>query len=229
MKKLLLPLLLAAFLIPASSQAEDNQNSAVRSYVEELFVAFKEIAHARNTRKLDNDLLQLYFERFDHQRIARFVLGSYARRANAAPMPHFQEPPPTIMLSQLHPQIQKYFHFENPNTIAVTGMRTLKRKDVVVAVEYHGKLTAKINIRIRPRQGQLNILDFEVGGISMLLAQRDMVANFIKKHDGDLDLFLAELGTLVEQQKNKSQSTPDAKHEPESGAALQKASLPVAS
>lgn len=225
MRKILLPLLLAAFLTPTLSHAADDDNSAaVRSYIEKLFVAFKEIAQAQD-EQIDQNLLQLYRERFDHRRIARFVLGSYARRASTPQMQRFEELLPTIMLSQLRPQIQKYFSFEDPNTITISGMRTLKRKDVVVAVEYHGKLTAKINIRIRPENGQLKILDFEVGGISMLLAQRDLMANFLKKHHGDLDLFLAELATLAEQQKvqPKSDQPDDAK------PTLQKASLRVGS
>ncbi|NQY82540.1 MAG: ABC transporter substrate-binding protein [Alphaproteobacteria bacterium] len=171
----------------------NTQETAAKDFVLELFERFREI-YAPNNPDAEQQLLRYYDDNFDHQRIARFIFGSYIRRASQQQFERFSELLPKFVFGQISPQIEKYFSAENSATsIKITAVRPLKKQHVIVHTRYTGPQETEIRVRLRPNADVLKILDVQIAGISMLLAQRDLIGSMIKQNNGDLNAFLDQL------------------------------------
>lgn len=170
----------------------DSSQQRASDFVLDLFQGFQEI-YAPEAPDSEQALSDYYQRHFDHALIARFVFGGYGRRATAAQLSRFQDLLPRFLLAQVGPQIQEYLGADSDNRVAILGVRSLKKQHLMVQAVYTGAKKVEIDIRLRPLDGTLKVVDVQVAGISMLLAQRDLIASMIKQNNGDLELFFEQL------------------------------------
>ena len=184
-------------LLNAPYAAADSTNKQAESFVSSLFQDFQKIYDPTEANS-EQALLHYYQQHFDHELIARFVLGGYGRRASKQQRARFSELLPQFILAQISPQIGSYFAEESAsNSITVLAVNPMKKQHMMVQAAYKGAKNIEINVRLRPVNNALKILDVQIAGISMLLAQRDLIASMIKQNSGDLDAFLEQLAQKV--------------------------------
>ena len=133
----------------------------------------------------------LLHKNFAVKTIGRWVLGRYWRKAK-------------------QPQKDEYFDLFESLTIKTYADRFAKlsgsslivkkaiskgSKDTVVYSEFREgkKVAAKINWRLRAKEGQFRIIDVMVEGISMGMTQRDEFASVIRKSGRGVEGLLREL------------------------------------
>ncbi len=180
-----------------SYAAADSANEQAKDFVTQLFQDFQEIYNPTEANP-KQALLDYYQQHFDHELIARFVLGGYGRRASEQQRTRFSELLPQFILAQISPQIGPYFAEDSAsNNITVLAVQPMKKQHMMVQTAYKGAKSIEINVRLRPINNTLKVLDVQVAGISMLLAQRDLIASMIKQNSGDLDAFLEQLAQKV--------------------------------
>ena len=182
----------------SSYAAAETTNKQAESFVTGLFQDFQTIYDPAKSNA-EQALLAYYQQNFDHQLIARFVLGGYGRRASSEQKERFADLLPRFMLGQISPQIGPYFTEDKAeNIIKILSTTPLKKGHVMVKTLYQGGQDVEMNIRLRPVDDVLKIVDVQVAGISMLMAQRDLVASMVKQKNGDIDAFLEQLAQRVE-------------------------------
>ena len=182
---------LALFLLfswPVHAAGVSDQKA--NDFVLALFEGFQDI-YSPGESNTKQALLNYYDQHFDHDLIARFVFGGYGRRASKPQLARFRELLPKFLLSQLETQIQEYL--AEKNTITVLAVNPLKKNHVMVQTIYKGAKNVEINVRLGPVDYVLKVGNIQVAGISMLLAQRDLIATMIKQNNGDIDAFLVQL------------------------------------
>ena len=186
-------------ILNASSYAvAETTNKQAESFVTSLFQDFQDIYDPAKS-DTEQALLAYYQQNFDHQLIARFVLGGYGRRASSEQKARFADLLPRFILAQISPQIGPYFAEDKAeNIIKVLSTTPLRKGHVMVKTLYQGRQDVEMNVRLRPVDNVLRIVDVQVAGISMLMAQRDLIASMIKQKDGDMNAFLEQLAQRVE-------------------------------
>lgn len=186
------------FLVATPVYAGNSAGQQAHDFVLDLFQGFQTI-YAPDNADTEQALIDYYHKHFDQELIGRFVLGGYSRRASEEQIARFQALLPRFILAQVGPHIQEYLSKDTADTLEVQSVKPLKKQHQMVQVVYKGAKSITINVRVRPIQGALKVLDVQVAGISMLLAQRDLVASMLKQNNGDIDAFLAQVA-----QRNKA-------------------------
>lgn len=111
--------------------------------------------------------------------ITRAVVGRYWRDLSDAQRSEFSELFPRFVVRFYLPHIAKY----SRNHLRVLGARARGKRDVVVKSEVRGddKGWIETDWRIRSFAGDVRVLDIVVGGVSLILVQRQDFEAVIRK------------------------------------------------
>ncbi|PHS28878.1 MAG: toluene tolerance protein [Robiginitomaculum sp.] len=143
----------------------------------------------------------------DVPRVARFVLGKYARGADPQKLASFTEVFREYASGVYESQLGNF----GGETLKVLGSQDRKPGDsVVTSVISGGKIEEpiKVNWRIRTRNGQQTVLDVQIFGIWLALQQRNEITSVIANHGGDIE---AAIDVLREKVAKGNYGEKDAK------------------
>lgn len=125
-------------------------------------------------------------EATDVPRIARFVLGKYARGADPQKISTFTEVFRNYASGVYEAQLGSYAG----EMIKVTGSKIRKPGDAVVLSTISGGQLddpLAVNWRVRTRDGKITVLDVQVFGIWLALQQRNEITSVLASNGGDID------------------------------------------
>ncbi|MDQ7019082.1 MAG: ABC transporter substrate-binding protein [Robiginitomaculum sp.] len=121
----------------------------------------------------------------DVPRVARFVLGKYARGADPEKLATFTQVFREYASGVYESQLGNF----GGETLTVLGSQDRKPGDSVVASVISGgqiEEPIKVNWRIRTRNGKQQVLDVQIFGIWLALQQRNEITSVIANHGGDI-------------------------------------------
>jgi len=121
----------------------------------------------------------------DVPRVARFVLGKYARGADPQKLATFTKVFREYASGVYESQLGNF----GGETLKVLGSQDRKPGDSVVASLISGgkvEEPIKVNWRIRTRNGKPQVLDVQIFGIWLALQQRNEITAVIANHGGDI-------------------------------------------
>lgn len=177
-------LIALAFVIPGLTARADAAPDA-REYIGGLVSkALKTLADTKtNETQREQAFDRMLRENFDFPRIARFVLGRYWTGASEADRARFIDVYREFIIRSYAAQFNEF----NGETVKVTNQR-LESGDVIVVnsllIHPNGDPPIKVNWRIHKAGDGFKILDVDIEGISMLLAQREEFSSVIQRNGG---------------------------------------------
>lgn len=177
-------LIALAFLVPGLSARADTGPDA-REYIGRLVnAALKTLADTKtNEAQREQAFDNMLRDNFDFPRIARFVLGRYWNKASEPDRQKFIAIYREFIIRSYAAQFNEY----SGETVKVTNARE-ESGDVVVVnsliVHPNGDPPIKVNWRLHKEGDGFKILDVDVEGISMLLAQREEFTSVIQRNGG---------------------------------------------
>jgi phospholipid transport system substrate-binding protein len=122
---------------------------------------------------------------FDLPRIARFVLGRYWRDATESERVEFTDRFSTYMVKMYSQRFASY----SGETFRVVKQRVENETTTVVGTEIVRATTGEpvaVGWRVAKTPEGFKITDIDVGGVSLVLAQRDEIASAIQQNGGTL-------------------------------------------
>jgi len=182
---LLMPLL--ALLAPAVAARADTAPDA-RQFINRLInKALQTLAETTTDEsRREQDFRHLLRDNFDTPRIARFVLGRYWNSASEQERQHFVDIYREFIIKSYAAQFAQY----RGETVKVTTSRPEGPDITVVNSEIiHPSGDPPIHVAWRVHRDSGNdykIVDVDVEGVSMLLAQREEFATVVQRNGGTL-------------------------------------------
>ncbi len=147
----------------------------------------------------------------DVPRVARFVLGKYARGADPEKMTEFT----TVFREYASGVYEKQLGNFGGETLKVKGSKDRKPGDSVVASVISGGQLDKpldVNWRIRTRNGKKTVLDVQIFGIWLALQQRNEITAVIANNGGKIDAAIKVLKDKIAKGDFGSQSKETDHH-----------------
>lgn len=163
-----------------------------------------------NDETLDRELRAEQFHMLlsgimDSKRLAIFTLGPFARSATAAQVDEFSEAFADFVACLIQHKLAG-----NPGeSIIVTGSIVRAPDDVIVTAKLTGSSRSNgqpINMGFRIRKapnGRDAIVDLQVEGVSMALAQRSDFTSWLQQHNGDIAALAGELRARTRQLRDE--------------------------
>ena len=150
---------------------------------------------------LDHDAKSQRFRAFideitDVRRVARFVLGKYARGADKQKLDEFTDIFRHYARGVYEAQLDHY----SGETVTVTGSQDRRPGDSVVTSTMSGGQLGDpldVNWRVLTRHGRKLVLDVQVYGIWLALQQRTEITTVIANHGGSIDAAIDVLQTRI--------------------------------
>ncbi len=130
-------------------------------------------------------------------RIARFVLGKYARNADPQALKTFTQTFRAYATGTYEAQLDNY----SGQTITVTGSQDRKPGDsIVTSVITGGDLSEPVDVkwRILTRHGRRYVFDVQVFGIWLALQQRTEITAIIADHGGRIQAAIDALQVRID-------------------------------
>lgn len=131
----------------------------------------------------------------DGKRIAVFTLGPYSRGASSTQIDGFSDAFLDFVIAVLQHDIAG----SPGETLSVTGSIVRAPDDIIVTAKLTGSARANgapINMGFRVRKdakGADSLVDLQVEGVSMAMAQRSDFSSWLQQHDGDVAGLTREL------------------------------------
>ncbi len=138
---------------------------------------------------------QLFRKGFDIDRIARFALGRYWRKATAAERRDYRAVFEVFVVKTYSGRLSLY----SGETFKVTGAAKKGKKDTLVesvVVRPTGP-GVRVDWRVRGNPGGYRVIDVAIEGVSMLVTQRSEFATVIRNGGGRVDSLIAALRERV--------------------------------
>jgi len=136
-------------------------------------------------------------DNFDLPRIARFVLGRYARRVSPAELDEFKDLYEDVAVLTYAQMFASYAGqmFTVDKQLGAPGDKYV----MVVSQlkEANGAPTARLDWQVLVDKNRYAVVDVRVEGVSMAIAQRDEYTAFLDKNNGDMKALLKELSGAV--------------------------------
>ena len=182
----LVPLFALAMLIPAIGVRADTAPDA-RQFINRLVnKALQTLADTTTDEaRREQDFRHLLRDNFDVPRIARFVLGRYWSSASDQERRHFVEIYREFLIKSYAAQFAQY----RGETVKVTNARPEGADITVVNSEIihpSGDPPIRVAWRVHRNGNDFKIVDVDVEGISMLLAQREEFTPVVQRNGGTL-------------------------------------------
>lgn len=193
---LFLPIVFVLFWMPASSIA----GPVAEAFVQQKAAAG--LAILRDETLSDTEKNQQFGQFIDQvidsRKVARFVLGKYARGIKPKVFDPFKLAFDAYAKSIYQDNLSQY----GGESFVVTGSIDRKPGDVIVSsIISSGALKEPIKVRwrVRTKDGVSKIIDLEAFGIWLAVQQRSEITTFIANHGGDVgaatDMLNARVGT----------------------------------
>ena len=203
------PVLLALALSAmgaALAQAAPDDEAFVREKANEALQILAD-------KSLDHDARSEKFRHFvdevtDVRRVARFVLGKYARGADKQKLEEFTQVFRRYAQGVYEAQLDNY----SGETVTVTGSQDRKPGDSVVSSTISGGNLSEpleVNWRVLTRHGRKLVLDVQVYGIWLALQQRTEITSVIANHGGSIDAAIAVLKERIANKDFGAAQPPD--------------------
>jgi phospholipid transport system substrate-binding protein len=182
----LVPLFALVMLIPAVAVRADTAPDArqfITKLVNKALQTLAETTTDEATR--EQDFRHLLRDNFDVPRIARFVLGRYWSSASDQERQRFVEIYREFIIKSYAAQFEQY----RGETVKVTNARPEGTDITVVNSEIihpSGDPPIRVAWRVHRNGNDYKIVDVDVEGISMLLAQREEFTSVIQRNGGTL-------------------------------------------
>jgi len=127
----------------------------------------------------------------DVQRVALFLLGSYASNAPQADLDAYVAAYQDYAMSIY----QSYFQLYAGQTLRVISSRERAPGDFIVVTNMVGQpsLALEIDFRVRTDQAKPLLVDVGVAGVWLGLAQRDQIQAVLARNNGDIKALTAHL------------------------------------
>ena len=127
----------------------------------------------------------------DVQRVALFLLGSYASNAPQADLDAYVAAYQDYAMSIY----QSYFQLYAGQTLRVISSRERAPGDFIVVTNMVGQpsLAMEIDFRVRTDQAKPLLVDVGVAGVWLALAQRDQIQAVLARNNGDIKALTAHL------------------------------------
>jgi len=127
----------------------------------------------------------------DVQRVALFLLGSYASNAPQADLDAYVAAYQEYAMSIY----QSYFQLYAGQTLRVISSRERAPGDFIVVTNMVGQpsLALEIDFRVRTDQAKPLLVDVGVAGVWLGLAQRDQIQAVLARNNGDIKALTAHL------------------------------------
>jgi len=135
----------------------------------------------------------LLARRVETHELARFVLGSYGRRASEAERTRFEKALPNYLARLLAGELGAFANRTlTINEVVETGSGD---GDVLVLSRIAGKgrLPLRVDWRVRPTKAGPKLVDVIVEGLSLAVAQRREFLDRLRRNGGKLDKLIARL------------------------------------
>ncbi len=205
----LIPFLLALVLATLGTttvQAAPDDEAFVREKANEALqiLADKSLDHAARSEKFRHFVDEVT----DVRRVARFVLGKYARGADKQKLEEFTQVFRTYAQGVYEAQLDNY----SGETVTVTGSQDRKPGDSVVTSTISGGQLSDpldVNWRVLTRHGRKLVLDVQVYGIWLALQQRTEITSVIANHGGSIDAAIDVLKTRIANNDFGAAKPPD--------------------
>jgi phospholipid transport system substrate-binding protein len=140
----------------------------------------------------------------DARKIARFVLGKYARKLDKQILSDFQDAFEVYAKGIYQGNLTQY----GGETFTVTGSVDRKPGDAVVASVISGGALAeplKVRWRVRTKNGVSKVIDLEAFGIWLAVQQRSEITTYIANHGGKVEAATQMLLAKVKPESAKDQ------------------------
>jgi phospholipid transport system substrate-binding protein len=206
------PYLIAALFVVLApgARAASPAESFVQQNVDKGYAILNDTSLASQVRAVKfRALLQSIM---DSKRVALFTLGVYARSASPAQIDDFSN-----TLAEFVAAVLQHDIAGNPGqTLTVTGSVVRGPDDVIVNARLTGSARANgapidMGFRIRRDDNGANtVVDVQVQGVSMALAQRSDFTAWLQQHHGNLPALTAELATRAKQFREPDAAAPVA-------------------
>ncbi len=178
-------------------------NAALAATDDEDFVRIKAnealaiLSNDALTHEQKTDCFRDFVEEIsDVPRVARFVLGKYARGVDPVKLENFT----TVFRQYATGVYESRLGSFGGETLMVTGSKDRKPGDSVVSTVINGGQLAEpldVNWRIQTRKGKKQVLDVQVFGIWLALHQRNEITSVIANNNGDVDAATSILETRI--------------------------------
>ncbi len=129
---------------------------------------------------------------FDLNAIGKFTIGRYWKQMSSAQQKEYLG----LFGEMVVRSYSKRFNDYQGQTIEVTGARESGKNEAFVESLINnpdGGEPVKVVWRVRDKDGQLNIIDVVVSGVSMSVTQRSDFASVIQRGGGDVEALLTHL------------------------------------
>ncbi len=135
---------------------------------------------------------EIFTAGFDVPLIARFVLGRYWRVATDAERTEYLALFDDLVVTTY---ARRFGEFPGARFRLLAVSKPNEDGDQIVAIEglVPAKSPVRLDMRVRPKDGQFKIIDVAVEGVSMAITQRDEFAAVIQRGGGQVSVLLANL------------------------------------
>ncbi len=159
--------------------------------------ALQSAAKAQAPAKRKAALRDLVRRGFNLELTSQFVLGKYWNRATAQQRAQFQD----LFTEYLLNRYARHLGVYRAETLSVVASHPVGAKDVLVETSIEGAEAAANPVwRVRAQDGQYQIIDVSIEGVSLALTQRREFAAVINRKglDGLLDMLREKLAAQAE-------------------------------
>lgn len=194
-----------AFALPGSGAraAAPDPAGFVDKMVNQAIELLKDKDMPRQER--DQKFTALLTQDFDIPRISRFVLGRYWTSASDEERQEFGQLFERWVVRTYSARFADY----SGETVKVGGTKPQNDTDVVVESEIihpDGSPPAKVDWRVRQKDGAFKIVDIDVEGVSMALTEKEEFASVIQNNGGTV----ANLNKALQQKLASNEATTKA-------------------
>lgn len=146
---------------------------------------------------------RLLQESFDVRRIGRFVLGRYARKADAETIKTYNQLFEDLIVVTYATRFAQY----SGQTFAIKrATKPTKRGDSIVLTEIvsaDGGPPIRVDWQVNNAKGRNKIVDVRVEGVSMSVTQREEFTTVIRQNNGEISALLKALRRKTASLKSK--------------------------
>jgi phospholipid transport system substrate-binding protein len=188
-------ILLALTARPAAAQQD---TTAAQQFMRNLGdEVIRVISDDRTMSEMTAELGQLFRESFDTDTIGRFVLGRYWNVAT----PEQRDTYLALFREYIVQTYARRFTEYSNEEFIVQGGRPEGERDVMVDSsiirQQAGAPPVDVDWRLRQRDGQFQIVDVVIEGVSMALTYRDEFRTIIERNGGRVEALLTELRNAI--------------------------------
>jgi phospholipid transport system substrate-binding protein len=137
------------------------------------------------------DLRQLLMENFDLDRIGTLALGRFGKQATGAQQQEYR----SLFVDFIVKTYSARLNEQSWNSFTVLDTRQAEGGDMIVGSEStaKGQAPSRVEWRVHSSDAGLRIIDVTIGGISMVMTQRDEFASVIQSSNGGIAQLLQQL------------------------------------